>query len=267
MNILIPVAGAGSRFTEKGYSVHKPVLPLTSRHSHDIVPLVVEAVRDLPVDFQSDDTNLLFIMRDFHIADGVNTELLTYFPRAKFIVIDELTEGQASTCLLARTHFDTDKPMMIAACDNGMDLSRSAFEAQTKNASALVFTFRGNYAVVQKPEAYGWVRTDGTVVTGVSIKQPISISPLADHAVVGTFWFQRGRDFFTAADQMIAANDRINGEFYVDQVFEYLVNSDQEVRVIEVDRYLCWGTPEDYEAYEATLAYWTKFVSKENWLT
>lgn len=267
MNILIPVAGAGSRFTEKGYSVHKPVLPLTSRHSHDIVPLVVEAVRDLPVDFQSDDTNLLFIMRELHIADGVNTELLAYFPRAKFIVIDALTEGQASTCLLARTHFDTDKPMMIAACDNGMDLSRSAFEAQTKNASALVFTFRGNYAVVQKPEAYGWVRTDGTVVTGVSIKQPISISPLADHAVVGTFWFQRGRDFFTAADQMIAANDRINGEFYVDQVFEYLVNSDQEVRVIEVDRYLCWGTPEDYEAYEATLAYWTKFVSKENWLT
>ena len=66
---------------------------------------------------------------------------------------------------------------------------------------------------------------------------------------------------------MIAANDRINGEFYVDQVFEYLVYSDQEVRVIEVDRYLCWGTPEDYEAYEATLAYWTKFVSKENWLT
>lgn len=226
---------------------------------------MVEAVRDLPVDLERDDVTLLFIVRDFHIADNVDQVLLTYFPRAQFIVIDTLTGGQASTCLHARAQFDTDLPMMIAACDNGMNIPHETFEARSQDAEALIFTFRDNEAVTKKPEAYGWVRTDGDIVTGVSIKQPISRTPLKDHAVVGTFWFRRGFDFFAAADKMIAANDRINGEFYVDQVFKHLVDAERDVRVIEVDRYLSWGTPEDYEAYEATLAYWTAFISKEAW--
>lgn len=266
MNILIPMAGAGSRFAKEGYVEHKPLLPLTSRHSLEKLPMVVEAVRDLPVNIDSNETNLLFILRDFHITDGVDTVLLAHFPRAQFIVTDTLTEGQASTCLLARGYFDTDSPMMIAACDNGMDISRAAFEAQTGRSDALIFTFRGNTAVTLKPEAYGWVHTDGMAVTGVSIKQPISITPHADHAIVGAFWFQKGHDFFVAADQMIARNERINGEFYVDQLFKYLIEAGDNVRVVEVDRYLCWGTPEDYEAYEDTLAYWAKFILKEDWV-
>jgi dTDP-glucose pyrophosphorylase len=266
MNILIPMAGAGSRFSKQGYVTHKPVLPLTSRHSQKIVPLVVEAVHDLPVDLEREDVNLLFIVRDFHMADGVNKVLLTYFPRAKFIVIDALTDGQASSCLYSRAQFDTVEPLLIAACDNGMDVSRAAFDVQSRDADALIFTFRGNEAVMQKPEAYGWVRTANENVTGVSIKQPISNTPLDDHAVVGTFWFRRGCDFFAAADEMIEANDQINGEFYVDQVFKYLVEARRDVRFIEVERYLCWGTPEDYEAYEATLAYWSAFVARESWV-
>ena len=136
MNILIPMAGAGSRFAEKGYVPHKPILPLTSRHSHETVPLVVEAVRDLPVDLERDDVTLLFIVRDFHIADNVDQVLLTYFPRAQFIVIDTLTGGQASTCLHARAQFDTDLPMMIAACDNGMNIPHETFGVFLANGNS-----------------------------------------------------------------------------------------------------------------------------------
>ena len=266
MNILIPMAGAGSRFIKKGYVPHKPILPLTSRHRNETVPMAVEAVRDLPIDLEREDVTLLFIVRDFHMTDGVDQTLLTHFPRAQFIVIDTLTDGQAITCLSARAYFDSDMPMIIAACDNGMEVPRATFELRLQDAEALIFTFRGNDVVLEKPESYGWVQTDGDVATGVSIKQPISKTPQEDHAIVGTFWFQNGRDFFTAADKMIAANDRINGEFYVDQVFKYLLDAGRDVRAIEVDRYICWGTPEDYEAYQATLAYWTAFVSKEVWI-
>ena len=266
MNILIPMAGAGSRFTNQGYSEHKPLIPVTSRHSLITLPMVVAAVRDLPVDIDSIETNLLFILRDFHLNDGVDKALLVHFPRAQFIAIEALTEGQASTCLHARAHFDMEAPMMIAACDNGMDLSCAVFQERAKEAEALIFTFCGNDAATENPNAYGWVRTEGEVATGVSIKQPISSTPHADHAIVGAFWFQNGHDFFAAADQMIASNERINGEFYVDQVFRHLIDSGKKVHVSEVDRYICWGTPEEYEAYEGTLTYWTNFVSKEEWL-
>ena len=266
MNILIPMAGAGARFFEKGYLTHKPLLPLTSRHNLETVPLVVAAVRDLPVDLEREDVNLLFIVRDFHIADDVDRKILAYLPNAQFIVIDALTDGQARTCLYAREQFDTDEALMIAACDNGMDVSCELFMTQTHQADALIFTFRGNEAVTEKPESYGWVQTENERVTSVSIKRPLSTRPMEDHAVVGAFWFKRGRDFFSAADQMIENDDRINGEFYVDQVFQYLLSGKCNVSVVEIERYLCWGTPEDYEIYEATLRYWSEFVAKEAWV-
>jgi dTDP-glucose pyrophosphorylase len=266
MNILIPMAGAGSRFSQKDYTLHKPILPLTSRHSHKTVPMVVEAVRDLPVDLERKDVSLVFIVRDFHIAEGIDQVLLCHFPRAQFIVIDTLTDGQASTCLHSRSYFDTDLPLMISACDNGIDISQQSFEARSQVSDALVFSFRGNKCVSKKPESYGWLRTDGDAISGLSIKKPISDEPQKDHAIVGTFWFKSGRDFFDSADKMIAANDRINGEFYVDQVFKYLLKAGRVVRAIEVDRYISWGTPDDYESYHATLAYWTEFISKEAWV-
>ena len=265
MNILIPMAGAGARFAEAGYKQHKPVIPLTSRHRNNRVPMVVEAVEDLPVHLEARDNNLLFVLRDFHVADGMCETLKVHFPRASFIEIDRLTEGQASTCLLARDSIDTDAPLVISACDNGIDVSASDFERASDGVDAVIFTFRNNEAVLANPRAYGWIRTEGTTVTGVSIKQPISGTPMADHAVVGTFWFRRGSDFVRYADEMIAANDRINGEFYVDQVFGYFVKAGLKVRVLEVSRYLCWGTPAEYENYEQTLAYWTSFVEKEEW--
>lgn len=104
--------------------------------------------------------------------------------------------------------------------------SPGGFAKAAQASEVIIFTFRHNEAVLAKPQAYGWIKAQDTRATGVSIKVPISQTPMEDHAVVGTFWFRRGSDFVAAADQMIAADDRINGEFYVDQVMDYLINAD-----------------------------------------
>lgn len=267
MNILIPMAGAGSRFTKAGYKLHKPIIPISSRYSNAKVPMVVAAVEDLPIEADSSADDLIFVVRDFHQNDGVCATILERFPKARFITIDALTEGQASTCLLARDFIDNDSPLLIAACDNGMDFNKQLFTQMANEADAIIFTFRHNEAVLEKPEAYGWIKTQNDRAIGVSIKKPISDTPMEDHAVVGTFWFKHGHDFVAASDQMITENDRVNGEFYVDQMLKYLINNGADVRVLEVERYLCWGTPEDYENYENTLKYWTRFVENEEWLS
>lgn len=267
MNILIPMAGAGSRFTKAGYKLHKPIIPVSSRYCNIKVPMVVAAVDDLPIDQASSTDELIFVVRDFHHDDGVCATILERFPKAHLITIDRLTEGQASTCLLARELIDNEKPLLIAACDNGMDFNHELFKQMAKEADAIIFTFRRNEAVVEKPQAYGWIKTQGNKAIGVSIKKPISNTPMEDHAVVGTFWFKHGHDFVAASDKMIAKNDRVNGEFYVDQMVKYLIDDGADVRVLEIDRYLCWGTPEDYENYENTLKYWTRFVKNEEWLS
>ena len=264
MNILIPMAGAGSRFAKEGYTHSKPVIPTTRRRTGDKAPMVVAAVEDLPFDPQDPNNNLIFIVRDFHHADGVTAALSKHYPRVKFITIDHVTEGQACTCLLAKDLIDNDEPLLIAACDNGMDVTVEDFARRTQDSDALIFTFRGNGAVTENPKAYGWVRVEGAEkVTGVSVKAPLSDQPIKDHAIVGAFWFRRGKDFVAATKALIEANDRINGEFYVDQIFRYALQSGLRVKVLEVARYLCWGTPADYEAYEKTIAYWRDFQQEE----
>jgi bifunctional N-acetylglucosamine-1-phosphate-uridyltransferase/glucosamine-1-phosphate-acetyltransferase GlmU-like protein len=260
------MAGAGQRFAEAGYRTHKPAIPTIDRKTGERKPMVVCAVLDLP-GILPEGENLIFIERIFHQTDGVEADIRRYFPQARFIAIDHLTQGQASTCLLAQSHIDGETPLLIAACDNGMAYDRSKFEAAQNTADVLVFTYRNHENVLRNPNAHGWMMTDdaGNVVD-VSVKKAVSDDPVKDHAVVATFWFRHGSIFVRSAEAMIAANDRVNGEFYVDQTIKYVLNQAYRVKVFEIDRYIGWGTPQDYEQYTKTYLYWKDFYRSDQYL-
>lgn len=249
MNALIPMAGAGSRFKDEGYTTPKPLLDILGK------PMVVSAAEALP---ESD--SYTFIVRDFQISDyGIDKHLRKYFGNSELIVLDHLTEGQAVTCLSAKDLINNDAPLVIGASDNGMIYDRKVFETLSDEADAVVFTFRNNPAVNEKPQAYGWVKVNSdNLVEGVSVKVPISDTPMNDHAVVGTFWFAKGKYFVEAAERMITQNRRVNNEFYVDECINDLVQLGYKVKVFEIDHYVCWGTPKDYE----TFRYWDEWFSK-----
>ncbi len=261
MNILIPMAGAGSRFSTVGYQEHKPVILVTDRKTGKKIPMVVAATKDLP---QSSNDKIIYIDRDFHKKDLVEEKIKTFFPKAEFITIDHLTNGQASTCLLAKEHINNNEELLIAGCDNGIVFDEKKFEEARKSADVLIFTFRNNEAVLENPKGYGWVAADEFgLVKSVSVKVPLSENPIKDHAIVSAFWFKQGKDFVRSAEKMIVENDRINNEFYVDQVMKYCLQFGLKVKVFEVDKYLCWGTPQEYENYEKTINYWREFYAEE----
>ncbi|HVE44356.1 MAG TPA: nucleotidyltransferase [Gammaproteobacteria bacterium] len=263
MNVLIPMAGAGQRFVDAGYEQHKPAILTTDRRTGKKVPMVVAATYDLP-DILSAETQLIYVDRLFHREDGVENAIYAHFPKARFITIKDLTEGQASTCLLAKEYINNNTPLLIAGCDNGMVFDEGAFVKAKTEADALIFTYRQHEAVLVKPEAYGWVSVDDqNNALAMSVKQAISQQPLEDHAVVATFWFKRGSDFVRAAEAMIAADDRIHGEFYVDQVMQHAIDAGLKIKVFEIQRYIGWGTPLDFENYEKTISYWQKFIEIE----
>lgn len=263
MNIIIPMAGEGKRFSEQGYKIHKPAIPTIDRRTGMEKPMVVCAALDLP-GVAADGGNVIFIDRDFHKRDGVEAAIQTEFPKARFITVDHLTEGQACTCLLAKEQINNEEPLLIAGCDNGMIFRQDLFDRDTASADCLVFTYRNNEAVLKNPNAYGWMIVDDeNRITGTSIKKAISDDPLHDHAVVATFWFRQGRYFVDAAEKMIRENDRINGEFYVDQVVRHVLDMGLRAKVFEIERYIGWGTPKDYEEYTQTILYWKKFIHDE----
>lgn len=263
MNILIPMAGAGSRFTDAGYKISKPAIPTYDKRTGNKLPMVVCATLDLP-GVKEDGSNVIYVERDFHKNNGTEAAIKECFPSAQFVVVDHLTEGQACTCMLAEKFIDNEEELLIAGCDNGMEIDIAKFRKYSNEADVLVFTYRHNEAVLVNPNAYGWMLVDGDDnITGVSIKKAISDNPMEDHAVVATFWFRKGSIFAEATKKMIAENDRINNEFYVDQVIRHVLELGYKAKVFEIDRYIGWGTPADYELYQKTFEYWNEFYERE----
>lgn len=245
---LIPMAGAGQRFVDAGYRLPKPLIPVAG------VPMVVRAARSLP---EADDW--IFVCRESHVREaGIDAALRGHFPGARVVRVEELTEGQACTCLLAKSLLRPDDQLTIGACDNSMTYDRRLLSALENDPAvdAWIWTFRRNPAVLQNPRMYGWVAVDARdVVQRVSCKIPISESPMEDHAVIGAFTFKRAGDFIACAEAAITANRRINNEFYVDEVMNGVVESGLRVKAFEVSRYICWGTPRDLDVYD----YWRTY--------
>lgn len=263
MKILIPMAGEGQRFKEKGYRTSKPAIDTYNLSSGTLCPMVVCATDHLPGVLDGGG-NLVYIERDYHRIDGTEDKIRKYFPNAEFVIAHQLTEGQACTCLLAEAVIDAGDELLIAGCDNGMVFDEKTFENLKSEADVIVFTYTNNPCVLKKPDAYGWMIPNGkSEIVDISIKKAVSNTPMNDHAVVATFWFKHGSIFLEAAKKMIKENDRINGEFYVDQTIRHVLQLGYSAKIFDVDRYIGWGTPEDYEIYQKTFEYWSDFYKKE----
>lgn len=263
MNILIPMGGRGQRFKDAGYTIGKPCIPTTDRHTGQKLPMVVCAIKDIP-GVEDPKNKLVCVDRDFHGEDGTEDTIRQHFPHVEFIT-DTVLTGQASGCTLARDFIDNDESLFIGPCDNGMVINEAAFAKAQKEFDVLVISHSNDENIARNPVAHSWLKLkeDGETVERIAIKQTVSEDPMKDHATTGMFWFKKGHDFVRLTDAMVDAKDMVNGEYYVDQVIQYAIDDGLRVGFFDI-QYICWGTPADYEEYEATIDYWKGFVAKED---
>ncbi len=252
---LIPLAGRGSRFAKQGYRDPKPLIEVSGK------PMIVQAANSLPKS-----QSYIFVTLQEHLDQyPLQKTLEEAFSGCKIIAIDHVTEGQAITCNLGLSdNVDENASLLIAATDNGMIYDQKRYQALIDDPSidAIVFTFKHHVSSKNNPQMYGWVDVDScNNAKGVSVKVPISNDPFNDHAIVGTFYFRKVALFKEALQQLILKNIRVNDEFYVDSLIGELINLGYKIKAFEVDDYICWGTPDDYE----TFVYWQSFFHKVPW--
>ena len=251
---LIPLAGKGFRFTTLGYKKPKPLLEVSGK------PMVIQAVNSLP---QSQ--KLIFVTLKEHLKNySLEKFLKDEFINPKIISLDNLTQGQAITCSLGLKDEDINSPLLISAADNSIIYDQKKYQKLTEdeNVDAIIFTFRNHASSTNNPQMYGWVKTDHkNNAISVSVKVPISKKIHKDHAIVGTFWFKKVNFFNQGLKNLIKKKIKINNEYYVDSLMGELVDLGLNVKVFEVDNYLCWGTPNDYETFN----YWQSFFHKAQW--
>jgi dTDP-glucose pyrophosphorylase len=251
---LIPLAGRGSRFTKMGYKDPKPLIEVSAK------PMIIQAANSLP-----NSQNYIFVTLQDHLENyPLEKTLKVEYPDAKIVAIDEVTDGQAITCSLGLKEVDANASLLVAATDNGMIYNHKKYQEliEDESVDAIIFTFRHHVSGKNNPQMYGWVEIDKKDnVTKVSVKIPISENPYEDHAIVGTFWFKKVDYFNKALESLLAKDIKVNGEYYVDSLMGELIELGLNVKVFEVDDYICWGTPDDYE----TFVYWQSFFQKTSW--
>lgn len=243
---LIPMAGAGARFSSVGFSTPKPLIPV------DGEPMILRAVQCLP---RMD--SIAYLVRSGPTLEAIGPRLRETHPRATVVPVAGLTEGQACTCLLGLSEADPDKPLLVAPCDNGMAWNEAAFASLVANPAVDVvcWTFTRHLAIRAKPEAWGYVSADAQGrCRAVSVKRPLTDNPFEEDCLIGTFWFRSARLFEELARELIQKDQRVTGEFYVDSMTDVAIQIGLDVRRFRVDRYVSWGKPEDLLEYRKWMA-------------
>ncbi len=239
LNIVIPMAGRGSRFANAGFTLPKPLIPLAGK---PMIQWVIENVRP------SGPHRFIFLVLAEHLQryPDVSETLGNLCPGCVIIPVSQVTEGAACTVLLAREYIDNNAPLMIANSDQYVEVGIDDYldEMDRLNADGLIMTFWSDHP------KWSYCRLDEkNRVIEVVEKQVVS-----NEATVGIYNFKRGSDFVSAADRMIAESRRVNGEFYVAPAYNLIIDNQKLVvpkNIGSEHRGMHGlGTPEDFAVFQ-----------------
>jgi len=231
LNILIPMAGRGSRFEKASYTFPKPLIEVNGK------PMIQVVVENLNIE-----ANYIYLVQKEHYEKyNLKTLLNLITPSCKIVIVDEVTEGAACTTLLAKELINSDKPLLIANSDQIIEWESGLFMYDMVNGfiDGGIITFRATH-----PKwSFAKVNEDN-FITEVAEKNPIS-----DTATVGIYYWKKGSDYVKYAEQMIQKNIRTNNEFYVCPAFNEAIQDNKRIKSWMVSKMNGIGTPEDLKNY------------------
>lgn len=230
-NILIPMAGAGSRFSSAGYTFPKPLIEVNHK------PMIQVVVENLNIK-----ANFIYIVQKEHYEKYNLKYLLNLItPNCEIVQVDGVTEGAACTTLLAKEYINNDKHLLIANSDQFVEWDSNSFyySMTNDNLDGGMLTFKATHP------KWSFAKLDNNgFITEIAEKKPIS-----DIATVGIYYWNKGSDYVKYAEQMIDKNIRVNNEFYVAPVYNEAILDGLKFKPYNIGKMWGLGTPEDLKTY------------------
>lgn len=231
MKVLIPMAGAGSRFQAAGYTFPKPLIEVFNK------PLIQIVVENLNIDAE-----YIFIVQKEHYEKyNLKCMLNLIAPNCKIAIVEGLTEGAACTTLAAEEYINNDDHLVIANSDQFVEWDSNEFlySMCADEIDGGILTFRSTHP------KWSFVRLDEKgFVCEVAEKRPIS-----DIANIGIYYYKHGSDYVKYCRQMILKNIRTNNEFYVAPVYNEAIADGKKVKNFDVSGMWCLGDPESLDFF------------------
>ncbi len=228
------MAGRGSRFTEAGYVLPKPLINIKG---HPMIEFVIRNIRPIC------EHRFIFICQHEHIEKyNLDKKLRGYSENCEVIPINYITQGAACTVLLAEEYINSDEPLMIANSDQYVDADINCYLRKMEGFDGLIMTMPSNHP------KWSYIKYNEKLVTLVREKEVIS-----DQATVGIYNYKSGADFVKYAHRMIDKGVRVNGEFYVAPVYNEMIDDGLKITFEDVGLNMYGlGTPEDLDIFLKT---------------
>ena len=229
-NVLLPIAGRAQRFLNEGYTMPKPLI---MARNQQVIDWALESLN-------TEDCNLIFAVRLDHIHNFAIDDIL----REKFgnditiVVIDRVTDGSVSTCLLAKEHIDNDVPLLIYTPDVYFQPTFDPSDIAT-DSDGFILTFKAN----SPAHSYVELDEDGNALRTAE-KEVIS-----QNAAVGVYYYKTGKMFVDYAEKMIEQNIRVKNEFYICPMYNLMIQDGLRVNIHQAEKMHVLGTPAELEFF------------------
>ena len=242
MKNLVTMAGRGRRFSEQGYTLPKPLIPINGQ------PMIYKVIECLPKA-----SKWIFVVRQEHIDDfGIDEVIKKKIPDAVITVDKDLLGGASIFC--AEEHIPDGEEVFIAGCDMGFIYDEEKFEKLKNNEDydCVLWTFTKDKRISEKPTSWGYtvLEEDNLTIKDMSVKVPISDNPFNDHVVAATFWIKSKEKLYQAIRYMIEKEIKTNNEYYLDNLPLAFNALGKKSCIFDVDLLIGWGTPEEFHEFE-----------------
>lgn len=236
INVVIPMAGEGSRFVNAGYKIPKPFIEVSGFSLIEIV------LKNLNIE----KAQYILLARSSHLdSQDRIVKRITNNYNVKFIKVDKLTEGAACTVLHAHRLINNETPLLLANSDQFVNMNVNLYinDCKKRGLDGSILTFTDEH----RDPKWSFAKIDPNGL----VKEVKEKSPISDYATVGLYYFSQGRFFVNAAIDMIVANDRVNNEFYTCPVYNYCIAQKQQIGIFNIDMNNMHGlgTPEDLNCF------------------
>lgn len=235
MNILIPMAGLGSRFANAGYDVPKPMVEFEGK-------MMIEWA----VDTLNVDGRLIFVIREEHeVEHGLGSSLQSRYPGCVVVLLGDVTEGAACTALLARDHLNSPEELIITNCDQVLEWNSPAFLRYVRGLHQLdgaVVTYDSAKTI----NSYVWL--DEETGWATAVREKTGVSP---YSLNGIHYWKRGSDFVWSASALVDSKKTVKGEYYISETYNPLIDDGSKISAYHIPntQHHAVGTPEDLQIY------------------
>jgi capsule biosynthesis phosphatase len=236
INIVIPMAGAGSRFIKAGFTEPKPLI---KSHGKTLIEWAVASFDTLRA---RRNAHLIFVILEEHNQSfKLGDKLRVLFGTDITVIsIGAVTSGQATTCLAAKQLINNFNQLIIYNCDTyttGNEALLDVIEAKRPDGVLACFD--------ATDPRYSFARVDKLGYVDLTTEK----NPVSSHASTGLYYFRRGQDFIRAAEAMMHSGETAKGEYYVAPCYNELLKAGKKIKIYNVKDNWVLGTPDELEYF------------------